>query len=214
MISYRPVSGSRLGQLSKYTSGLTSNLAKQIVEAADPATRRIIRDERNRLAEALIGVIPFAAFSAIAYVGTRYLVADQAKVAKAVGYGTSALAMAVGAWWSIAHMGETTGAAPEATTGGIVSDVAQEAAKEIVNEAEPRIRKIVDEEKARAVEAAKAGLPLAIASFAAFLATMFLVKEGDTTVKALGYTATALLLGGGAWVALDKEIDVMTAGTV
>jgi hypothetical protein len=210
MISYRPSSYWRLGQLSKYTSGLTADLAKQIVDAADPATRRIIRDERNRFSEALIGALPFAGGAALAYVGTRYLVPDEKKTAKAVGYGAAALALTVGAWWTFSHMTETTAAPPTPSGGGVVSEVATQAARDLVTEAEPRIRKIVDEEKARAVDAAKAGLPFAVASLAAFLATMFLVEDNDNTVKALGYTGTALLLGAGAWVALDKEMDAMT----
>lgn len=211
MLAFRPMKRARLGQLSRYTGGITADLAQKIVEAADPATRRIIRDERNRAAEALLGGIPFGAISALAYVGTRYLVPDGAKTAKAVGYGASALALAIGSWWTFAHLTETT--APEPVSeekGGLVSDVAVQAAKEIVREAEPRIRKIVDEEKARAVEAAQAGLPFAIGAVGTFLATMFLTKPTDTLMKAIGYSATALLLGAGAWVALDKEIDAMT----
>lgn len=209
MFAYKPPSGRRLGQRSSYTSGLTADLAKQIVAAAEPATRRIILDERNRLAEALIGGIPFAGGAAIAYVGTRYLVPDDKKTAKAVGYGAAALTAVIGAWWTFAHMTEATAPAPTPGGPSVVTDVATQAAKDIVTEAEPKIRKIVDEEKARAVDAAKSGLPLAIGSFAVFLGTLFLVKDNDTTVKALGYSATALLLGAGAWVALAKETEAM-----
>lgn len=209
MFAYRPPSHPHLGQLSKLTSGLTSDLAQKIVDAAEPATRRIIRDERNRLSESLIGGVAFAAGSAIAYVGTRYLVPDEKKTAKAVGYGIAALTLAGGAWWTYDHLTETTGPASKITAPGIVTDVASQTAIDIVNAAEPKIRKIVDEEKARAIEAAKAGIPLAVASLAAFFATMFLVKPDDFAVKAIGYSGTAILVGLSAYVALNKEMDTM-----
>lgn len=211
MLGYRPPSRPRLGQLSKLltASGITGDLARQIVDAADPATRLIIKDERNRLAEALIGGTIFAGISALAYVNTRYLVPDGSTRAKAVGYSAAAIAMAVGAWWTLDHMTETTRKAAAQQT-GVVADVAQQAARDIVNEAEPRIRKIVEEEKARAVQAAQAGIPLAIASFAAFLLTTFLVDDKDRTMKAVGYSGTAVLLGAGAYLALEKEREAMT----
>lgn len=210
MLRYRPVQF-RLGQLSKLltASGITGDLAKQIVDAADPATRRIIKAERNRLAEALIGGTVFAGISALAYVNTRYLVPDSSTKAKAVGYSAAALAMAVGAWWTLDHMSDST-VKPITEQGGVVADVAAQAARDIVNEAEPRIRRIVEEEKARAVQAAQAGIPLAIGSLAAFLLTTFLVDDKNKTMKAVGYSGSALLLGAGAYVALDKEREVMT----
>ena len=78
MLAYVPVLGAprpRLGQFG----GLTDALAKSIVEQAEPATRRVIRDERNRLAEALIGGIPFAAVAAIGATATLYLVKPEAR---------------------------------------------------------------------------------------------------------------------------------------
>src|SRR6185295_11720670 len=121
----------------------------------------------------------------------------------------AALAMAVGAWWTLDHMSDST-VKPITEQGGVVADVAAQAARDIVNEAEPRIRRIVEEEKARAVQAAQAGIPLAIGSLAAFLLTTFLVDDKNKTMKAVGYSGSALLLGAGAYVALDKEREVMT----
>lgn len=204
-MTWKLASGSSLGQLSKLTSGITSDLAKQIVEAADPATRGIIKDERNRAAEALIGGTIFAGISALAYVNTRYLVPDGLKTAKAVGYSASALAVALGAWWTLDHLTETTAPAKTTESPGAIQNVVNQAAKEIVDQADPRIRAIVHEEKVRAVEAAQAGVPFVAGSIASFLATMFLVKSENTTLKAIGYSGTALLLGLGAWIALEKE---------
>ena len=211
MTPFRPALASRgLGQLSKLTSGLTSDLAKSIVQEAEPATRRVIRDERNRLVEALMGGIPFAALSAIGYAGTYYLVPD-IPWAKFAGYTASAAALAVGAWRTVAHLTEQVTERPSAPgTPGVVTGVATEAAREIVKEAEPKIRQIVQEEKAKAVEAAKAGLPLAVGALATFLATMFLVKPENVAMKAVGYSGSALLLGAGAWIALEKEKEAVS----
>ncbi|SRR5579871_992937 len=211
MLAFRPPS--RLGQAqsakSTLTSAITGDLAKQIVAAADAPTRRIIKDERNRFAEALIGGIPFAGISALAFIGTRYFVPDESKIAKAIGYSTAALAVTIGAWWTFNHITEVS-EPPPAPSGGVVSSVAIETAVAIVNEAEPKIRQIVEDEKALAVQAAMAGLPFAVGSLGVFLATMFMVAPENKALKAIGYSGTALLLGAGAYVALDKERQAMT----
>jgi len=197
----------RLGQVSGLVSGMTSNLAKQIVQEAEPVVRRIVHDERNRLVEALSGGLPFGAIAAVGYVGTSYLVPDGAGIAKAVGYSASAAALGVGAWLTFRKLTEKP-AEPEAAAAspsGPPPEIVQQAAKTLVQEAEPRIRQIVDEERARAATALQAGLPFAGAAAAAFLATMLLVGSGEKTLKAVGYSATALLLGAGAWIALEKE---------
>ncbi len=157
----------------------------------------------------MIGGIPFAGISALAFIGTRYFVPDESKIAKAVGYSTAALAMTIGAWWTFNHITEVS-APPPAPSGGVVSNVAIETAVAIVNEAEPKIRQIVEDEKALAVQAAMAGLPFAVGSLGVFLATMFMVAPENKALKAIGYSGTALLLGAGAYVALDKERQAMT----
>ena len=203
----------RLGQVSGLVSGMTSNLAKQIVQEAEPVVRRIVHDERNRLVEALSRGLPFCAIAAVGYVGTSYLVPDGAGIAKAVGYSASAAALGVGAWLTFRKLTEKP-AEPEAAAAGPSGpppEIVQQAAKTLVQEAEPRIRQIVDEERARAATALQAGLPFAGAAAAAFLATMLLIGSGEKTLKAVGYSATALLLGAGAWIALEKEKEAAAA---
>lgn len=197
--------GPRLGQVSTLVGGITSNLAKQIVQEAEPAVRSIIRDERNRFVEALSGGLPFGAAAAAGYVGTSYLVPDGAKVAKVVGYSASAAALGIGAWLTFRRLTEKPAEPEAAAPATPPPEVVQQAAKALIQEAEPRVRQIVDEERARAAAALQAGLPFAGAAAAAFLATMFLVGAGEKTLKAVGYSSTALLLGAGAWVALSKE---------
>jgi hypothetical protein len=209
LIPYTPVLASarrRLGQLSALTSGLTDTVAKKIVAEAEPATRRVIRDERNRLAEALIGAIPFFSISAIAFVGTRYLVHDDASMAKFVGYAGSAAAAGGGALWTFGRMTEP--AAPSPTTSmapSAVTDVAVQAAQAIVNDAEPKIRKLVEEERTRISTAAIAGIPFWAGAGIAFVATAFMVDDEEHLMKTVGYSASVLLTALGAYVALDKE---------
>lgn len=200
MIPFAPVPFRyRLGQFS----GITSNFAKQIVTEAEPALRSIIRIERNRFAQAIIEGIPFAALAAMGYTGTHYLVPDSMKIAKTAGYIVSAAALALGGWWTLSGLTEQP-AAPAAPSGA-PPEIARQTAESIVKEAEPRIRLIVDEERARIAAAAQAGLPLAAASIAAFLATLFLVKDQAKILKAVGYSSAALLLGAGAWITFEKE---------
>lgn len=199
MIRFAPVPfRHRLGQFS----GITSTFAKQIVTEAEPALRSIIRIERNRFAQAIIEGIPFAALASVGYTGTYYLIPDGMKIAKAAGYIASAAALALGGWWTLSGLTEQP-EAPKAPSGA-PPEIARQTAEAIVKEAEPRIRLIVDEERARIAAAAQAGLPLAAASIAVFLATMFIVKDENKALKALGYSASALLLGGGAWITLES----------
>jgi hypothetical protein len=193
-----------LGQLN-LAAGVTSSLAKRIVSEAEPATRRIIRDERNRFAGALIGGVPFAALSALAFVGTSYVVPPGALAWKAAGYSASAIFLAVGAWWVLDELaGPPT---PEVPPSGpsAIDPVVQKTAQEIVAEAEPKIRDIIAEERGRAAEALLAGLPFAVASAAAFAATAFLVDQENRAAKTIGYSGSALLMGAAAWTALERE---------
>jgi hypothetical protein len=207
MIRFAPVpfQTRRLGQISQLTSGITGNLARQIVSEAEPAMRRVVRDERNRLAEAIIGGIPFLAVGAIGYTATRYLVPDGQNTAKAVGYMGSAAAAAVGAWWSLHRMTEapSEGEAP-ATPSGTPPQIVQQAAAELIQAAEPRVRQLVAEERQRLADATQAGLPILAGGAAAFLATMFLVGDKNRALKALGYSASVLIMATGVWVTAEK----------
>lgn len=198
-IPYRP----QLGQLTELTGELTSGLARQIIGAAEPALRRIIKVERNRFAEAIIGGIPLATLAAIGYAATRYLVPDKASTAKGVGYMASAASLGLSAWWILGRLTETVEEPEEAAVPtGPAPEIVTQAAQAIVKEAEPRVRQIVDEERERLAVATQISIPFFAGSFAAFLATLFLAK--DDLTKAVGYSATALLAGTGAWFWADR----------
>lgn len=212
MMRFQPLPFRRpaLGQLSQLTSGLTGNLAKQIVGEAEPVIRRLVRDERNRLAESIIGGIPFLAIGAMGYAATRYLVPDGANSAKAAGYIGSAAAAAAGAWWTIYHLTEIPEqAVPAGQPSGSPPQIVQQAAAELIQAAEPRVRQLVAEERDRLAEATQAGIPLMAGAGAAFLATMFLVGDSQRTLKALGYSASVLLLAAGTWVTAEKTKEAV-----
>jgi hypothetical protein len=210
MLGYKPVLATRhrLGQIESLTSGLTSNFAKQIVTEAEPVIRRIIKQERNKYAQALIGAIPFGVISALAYVGTKYMIPDQMALAKTVGYVTSAIAAAGGAWWTVSNLTEDIRPEQPSKGGPTAADpYIQQASQAIVTAAEPKVRALVDDERRKLADAGLMALPFAIASLGAFLSTMFLVDPENKGTKAIGYTGSALLLGAGAWFGLQKELE-------
>lgn len=203
MLPYVPVLGSpSLGQIGLLTGGLTQDIAQKIVAEAEPATRRIVRDERNRLAEGLMGGLPFAALGGVAFVGTRYLVSEDQGTWKFAGYAASFVSLGVGAWYAFSRITETP---PPTQVSGPVPPLVAQAAQAIVENADPKIRAIVQEERSRVAAAAEAGLPLAGAGALALLLSAVVVPEDSTVLKVAGYAGSIVLLSAGAWVALRKE---------
>lgn len=197
-----------LGQMD-LVSGLTSGMAREVVGEAEPAVRRIVRDERNRIAEALIGGVPFGGAAAIGYTATRYLVPENKPKFKAVGYIASAATAAVGAWWTFRRLTETSEPETPATTpSGTTPKIVNQAATAIVNEAEPRVRRIVDDEKARMASALQAGIPWGIGAAAAALGTLVAVPSDQPVLKAAGYAIAVVLAGSGAWMTLEAAKEV------
>jgi hypothetical protein len=182
---------------------LVDSLARKVVSEAEPVTRQIVKEERSIFAEGLLQGIPFAAGAAIAYVGTFYLIPERLGTGKAIGYGASALLMALGAWQGLKHLTVKTPPRPPVEPSAL-DPVVDRAAQAIVREAEPRIRTMLSEEKTLAASALQTAVPFTIGSGAAFLATLLLVPEDKKWVKILGYSGSAVLLGTGAWVALEK----------
>lgn len=211
MIQYAPVNAKRyaLGQFEGLTGGITSDLARKIISEGEPVVRRIVKEERNKYAEALIGGIPFALISTLAYLGGKYVVPEGATLGKAVAYTAAAASAAGGAWWVVSNLQEEVPPAPTTTGGGssAIDPYVQKASQAIIAEAEPKVRAIVDDERRRIAEAGLSALPFGIAAVAAFLSTFFLVEPEKKLVKAAGYAGTALLLGAGVWFGLQKEIE-------
>jgi len=195
----------RLGQVD---SKIISEAARGIVREADPVVRRIVSEERARAANSLKEVLPFAGLSAATALGAAYLVPPSFGAVKTIGYVASAGLLGVGVWRALDEYSQGVEPAPT-TTGSdplaaLVKPYADQLAKSVVAEAEPRVREIVRDEKLHLAEAAKTGLPWAGLSTAAFLATAFLVPDSNPVAKMAGYGAAAALLIGGAWGALGK----------
>lgn len=208
--NWRPAAATaRLGQIGDV---ITGSVARSIVERAEPVARRIVSEERTKFSQSLISGIPWVIGAALAYIGTSYFVPAK-PTPKAIGYAASALMLGAGAWQTFSGMSEpvveseaTPEIAPPPLPG--TTGLVDQAAEAIVAEADPKIRQIIQEERVRAVDAAKAGLPLAVASLATFLTTLFVVSDDSKFLKAAGYAGSALLLGAGSWIALDKEASI------
>lgn len=192
----------RMGQTADFVAG---GIARQIVQAAEPSFRKVVSEERTRLAGAIVSGLPFATLSTLAFIGTSYLVPENEKSGKAAGYTASAALMAAAIWWLYGGLREPESApAPETTGPSAFDPIARSAARALVVESEPRLRAILDDERARLGHALKAALPFGVGSLAVLLATVFLVDPANKTLKAAGYSTSALLLGGGAWTATEQ----------
>jgi hypothetical protein len=113
--------------------------------------------------------------------------------------------MAAAIWWLYGGLREQKSAPVPETTGPSAFDpIARSAARALVVESEPRLRAILDDERARLGAALKAALPFGVGSLAVLFATAFLVEPADKLLKAAGYSTSALLLGGGAWTATEQ----------
>lgn len=132
----------------------------------------------------------------------QYLVPADKKVIRGAGYVSSAALFTVGAWKALEQVAGPDSAPPPppSTESGLLSvfgDTARQMAQVVVSEAEPKVRAIIDEEKARLNEAFLSVLPFAGLSAGGFLATAFLVPEHKRGWKFGGYlTSTAALLLG------------------
>lgn len=192
----------RLGQ-----SGLIEEAARQVVAQADPVARRIVSEERVRVAAAVKKSLPFVGLSAAALLGSNYLITD--KKARALGYLASAGLATAGIWMAVDTISEgqqqmqAQQAAPSGLT-ALTQPVADQFARAVVTEAEPRVKEIVQAEKTRLAETAGTALPWTALSAVAFLGTAFFVPESSNVGKAAGYAASAALLIGGLWSALGK----------
>lgn len=208
MIRFRPPvkllgrSPYRLGQFGN----ITSDLARTIVREAEPAVRRVIHEERNRIADALMAFVPYGAVASIAYVATSYMVPKGLPWAKTIGYGGAAATAALGAWLSSSKLEEpVVEKEPTPPPPSWLDPVTQSAAKAVIEAAEPAVRQIVDDERTRLATALQHGLPFWVASVATFLATLFFVPEKEGILKVVGYSGSTLLGGLGTWLALEKE---------
>lgn len=214
MIPFLPALSSRrprLGQVGNLF-GITDTLAQKIVAAAEPATRRVISEERTKFAQALMEGTAASSAALLTFIGTKYFVPEKSRVLKGLGYGTSALLVGAGALWALSSLRsppspEAGPQTPGAPSSGIVKGASEQAAGDIVAAAEPKIRAIVDQERSRLAEAALYGLPFIAAGLISAIGTWTLVKDEKKWAKAAGYSAATGLVSVGLWVGLSKEAE-------
>jgi hypothetical protein len=208
LASGRPIKAKALGQSSvSNLFGLTDTLAQTIVSAAEPATRRVIAEERTKFAQALMEGTAASAAALLTFIGTKYFVPQTSRVLKGVGYGASALLVGAGALWALSSLQSPP--APEQAPGTpgapVVSAASQQAAAAIVAAAEPKVRALVDEERSRLADAALSGLPFTSLGILSAIGTWIFVKDEKKWAKAAGYAAATGLFSVGLWVGLSKE---------
>jgi hypothetical protein len=174
------------------------------VTQAEPAVRRIVHEERARMASAGKMFIPFAAAGTGGILGSLYAIPKAKKGARTVGLLASAAILGAGAYVALNEIEGPPEAAPPAPGPDIpfVGDVATQMAQAIVREAEPRAKAMVDEVHTDLAEAGMAALPFAALSAASFFGTAYMVPETAPAGKAAGYTAAAALMLVGMWRAL------------
>ena len=190
--------GPRLGQ----SNAVINQAASAVVSQAEPRVRAIVAEERSRLANATIQSLPFLGGSLTAFLAAQYLVPSDKKFLKGVGYVASAGIFTVGAWKVLQELSGPEKAAPASSGGGLLAifgDTARQMAQVVVTEAEPKVRQIVADEKAKLAEAGLETLPFLGASAAGFLATAILVSDEDKKLKFGGYMASAAALLAGFW---------------
>jgi hypothetical protein len=184
---------------------LTSGVAESIVKEAEAPTRKIIQEERTKVADAMINGLAWLSASALAAIGTWYLVDPKSKAMKFAGYGSAAALSGAGAIITAASLREPSGPqkAP-GTTSESVKSVSDQAAASMVAAAEPKIRAIVNEERERVAGSVQSGLPLAAGGALAAVITAMMVDDSKAWMKVSGYSASVLLAAAGAWIALDR----------
>ena len=185
------------------SNAVINQAASAVVSQAEPRVRAIVAEERSRLANATIQSLPFLGASLTAFLAAQYLVPAEKRVWKGIGYVAAAGIFTIGAWKVLQEVaGKEKPPAPVSSEGGILSlfgDTARQMAQVVVTEAEPKVRQIITEEKAKLSEAGLATLPFLGASAAGFLATAILVPEGNKKLKFGGYMASTAALLAGFW---------------
>lgn len=199
----RPVlRGPRLGQ----SAGVINQAASAVVSQAEPRVRAIVAEERSRLANAAIQALPYAGGALTLFLASQFLVPADKKFLRGLGYVTSAGLFTIGAWLAFDQIAGANSAPPTPTSeGGLLSlfgDTAKQMAQVVVAEAEPKVRLIIQDEKAKLSQAGLATLPFLGISSAGFLATAFLIPDEKRGWKFGGYMASAAALLAGMWKGL------------
>lgn len=189
------LSGGRGPSLGQFvSSSVVQSAASAAVSAAEPRFRKIIQEERGRVAKAAMETIPYTGVAMATYLATSYFVPEGMNLAKGLGYAGAAGLAAWGAWQGLQKLRGPEVPPTEAPAGfEFLQPVTRQLAQAIVAEAEPRLRQLVTEERERLGGATETMLPWAALGAAAFFGTMFLVPKTMPVAKAVGYTGATSL---------------------
>lgn len=181
-----------MGQL--VPSSVVESAASAAVSAAEPRFRKIVQEERARIAKGAMEAIPYTGFATAAYLATSYFVPESMNLVKGLGYAGAAGLAGWGAWQALKKI-RGPEVPPVEAPGGLefLQPVTRQLAEAIVAEAEPRLRQLVGEERERLGSAAETMFPWAALGAAAFFGTMFLVPKTMPVAKAVGYTGATSL---------------------
>lgn len=190
--------------LDKLTSSVTDTTVKSAIDNAFPKVKAILEQERNRLVDALMTGIPFASASAIAATLTYYYA--QTVTQRALGYSLAA-AIAGGGGLSVL-LGLKSSDAPAVQAQGQSSPsqldpIIEAASQKLVAQADPKVRAIIQEERTRLTNSLQTGLPWAIGSALAAVATAFVIPDNHEALKILGWLIAIALSAFGSWMALS-----------
>ncbi len=189
------------------TKGISQDVAASIIEKADPIVRDLVAANRLMIANALMSGLPFVTVGAVGAVGTHFLVPTD--LLRAGGY---VLSIALGGFGiyrtlSVFNDEKSKAAAVRSAQTTALPGAAQSAIDEtvtaLVKDADPKIRQIIDQERARLANAAQAGLPWVVGGIAGTALTVILMPD-NKLFKALGYAGSIALMGAGTWVGLEK----------
>ena len=199
------LSGPKLGQISQ---SVVDQASRSVIAEAEPRFREIIREERSLLARAAIESLPYMGGAATLFLASTYLVPKESKTVKGAGYVGAAALATFGAWKAIEAAGgsEELPPPPAPSDGGgipFISGAAQQLAQAIVREAEPKVRALVDDERAKLGSAVESSLPYLGASALTFLATAYFVPDNMNGWKVAGYMTSVAGLLIGAWRGLS-----------
>ena len=194
---------SSFGQLPQFGEGFTADLAKKVVSQADPAVRDVLKEQRTQFAQALLSGLPYATAAGVAAVVTSQIV-PPIGLAKGLGYAASIGLGALGTYKILSTLSVPPKPPPPPEKPTIFTPLIDQASKILLTEAEPKVRKIVDDERARLSKAAQAGLPWIAGGGAIFVATAFLLPAVKNILKTVGYTAAIGLVTAGLWIGFEK----------
>ncbi len=185
-----PKEGASLGQT--VSGSLLERAASAVVTAAEPRVRDILQEERATVAKAAMEVLPYGGAAITTYLATSYFVPEGSLVLKGIGYVGAAALGTFGAWKALSKLrGTEKPVELEEPTPSVLDPIAQGLARAVVAEAEPRVRTIIADERARLGTAGEAALPWGALAAAAFFSTMYLIPDDLPAAKMAGYTGTA-----------------------